>query len=86
MSSTYRLTTGQPALIDLTTVYQDKPTRLHTRGIYSLQSDVLMYCIAAPGVPRPTRFATTKGDGYTLVVLKRIARERRQTDGVASRE
>src|SRR5262249_43012999 len=71
-SSSYTLTAARPALIDLTTVSQDNPTRLHTRGIYSLQGDVLTYCIAAPGRPRPTELATTKGDGHVLVVLKRI--------------
>jgi hypothetical protein len=85
-SSTYTLTAARPTLIDLTTVAQDNPTRLHTRGIYSLRGDVLMYCIAAPGRPRPTEFATTKGGGHTLVVLKRIALERRQADGVANRQ
>ena len=85
-SSTYTLTAARPALIDLTTVSQDSPTRLYTKGIYLLQGDVLRYCIAAPGRPRPTEFATTKGDGYTLVVLKRIAVERRQAEEVASRE
>jgi uncharacterized protein (TIGR03067 family) len=72
-SSTYRLTAEQPARIDLTTVSQDDPAGLHTSGIYSLQGDVLTYCIAAPGQPRPAEFATTKGDGCTLVVLKRLA-------------
>jgi hypothetical protein len=85
-SSTYTLTAARPALIDLTTVSQDNSTPLYTSGIYLLQGDVLRYCIAAPGRPRPTEFTTTKGDGYTLVVLKRIAVERRQADGVASRE
>ena len=85
-SSTYTLTAARPTLIDLTTVSQDNPTRLHTKGICSLQGDVLMYCIAEADRPRPTEFATTKGDGYTLVVLKRIGLERRQADGVASRE
>jgi uncharacterized protein (TIGR03067 family) len=72
-TSTYTLTAGRPTLIDLTTVFPDNATRLHTSGIYSLQGDVLMYCIAAPGCPRPTEFATTAGDGRTLVVLKRVA-------------
>jgi uncharacterized protein (TIGR03067 family) len=80
-SSTYTLTAGQPALIDLTTLSQDNPAALYTGGIYSLQGDVLRYCVAAPGRPRPSEFATTKGDGYTLVVLKRIAMERRQAEG-----
>src|SRR6516165_585480 len=77
-SSTYTLTAARPALIDLTTVSPDNPT-LHTRGIYSLQGDVLTYCIAAPGRPRPAEFATAKGDGHTLVVLKRLPLE--QTAG-----
>ena len=83
-SSTYRLTAAQPALIDLTTVDQDKPAALHTRGIYAIRGDVLTYCIAAPGWPRPAEFTTAKGDGHTLVVLKRLPLE--QTAGGASRE
>ena len=77
-SSTYTLTAARPALIDVTTVTQDNPTRLDTRGIYSLQGDVLMYCIAAQGRPRPTKFVTRKGDGQTLDVLKRLALDLRQ--------
>jgi hypothetical protein len=46
---------------------------LHTQGICSLHDEVLVYCVAAPGLPRPIEFTTTKGDGRTLVVLKRIA-------------
>src|SRR5262245_15287505 len=69
--STYKLAAAQPALIDLTTVYQNKATRPLTRGIYSLQSGVLTYCISAPGRPRPADFTATKGDGHTLVVLRR---------------
>ena len=76
-SSTYALTAGRPARIDLTTVSQDNPTGLYTQGIYLLQGDVLRYCIAAPGRPRPAEFATAKGDGHTLVVLKRVASEPR---------
>jgi len=70
-ASTYTLTAARPSRIDLTTVSQDNPTRLHTEGICSLQGDVLMYCIAAPGRARPTEFATTKEDGQTLVILQR---------------
>jgi uncharacterized protein (TIGR03067 family) len=72
--STYRLAAAQPALIDLTTIYQNEATRLLTRGIYSVQDDVLTYCISAPGRPRPADFTTTKRDGHTLVVLKRSRR------------
>jgi uncharacterized protein (TIGR03067 family) len=72
-SSTFKLTTsGWPGRIDLQTVYQDGLNPVHTTGIYSLQDDVLTYCIAAPGGLKPTKFATEKGDGYTLVVLRRI--------------
>ena len=85
-SSTYTLTATRPALIDVTTVQQDHPTRLHTKGICSLQGDVLTYCIAAPGRPRPAALASAKGDGNTLVVLKRTAPVRRQADGVANGE
>jgi uncharacterized protein (TIGR03067 family) len=60
-SSTYTLTAARPAQIDLTTAYQNDPTRLHTRGIYSLRGNVLTYCIAVPGGPRPAEFATKKG-------------------------
>jgi uncharacterized protein (TIGR03067 family) len=76
-SSTYTLAAGQPARIDLTTVYQGDPTRLHTKGIYWLRDDVLTYCVAAPDRPRPAAFATAQGDGHTLVVLKRVAPEPR---------
>jgi uncharacterized protein (TIGR03067 family) len=72
-SSTYLLTAARPMRIDLTTVSADKATRLHTKGICSLEGDVLTYCIAPPGRPRPAAFATTKADGQTLVVLKRVA-------------
>ena len=70
-SSTYALTPGQPARIDLTTAYQGDPTRVETKGIYLLQGDQLTYCVAALGLPRPGEFATEKGDGRTLVVLRR---------------
>src|SRR4051812_29627697 len=73
-SSTFTLTAGNPRLIDLTTISQDQPTPLHTLGIYSLDGDVLCYCVAPPGRPRPAEFATKKGDGHTLVVLKRVPR------------
>jgi hypothetical protein len=71
-ASTYKVLPGQPAGIDLTTVYEGKPPALHTKAIYSLRGDVLTYCIAPPGQPRPSAFATTKGDGLTLVVLRRL--------------
>jgi hypothetical protein len=47
------------------------PTPLHTKAIYLLAGDTLTYCVAAPGQPRPTAFATSPGDGRTHVVLQR---------------
>ena len=72
-TSTFTLTAGKPALIDLKTVYQGDKSVLLTKGIYAIEGDVLTYCIAGPGQQRPTEFATKKGDGRTLVVLKRFS-------------
>ena len=73
-SSVYTLAAGQPARIDLTTAYEGDPVRLRTAGIYSLRGDVLRYSVAAPGRPRPTDFTTRRGDGRTVVVLRRAGR------------
>jgi hypothetical protein len=54
-------------------VYEKDPTPVYTKGVYELRADSLKYCIAIPGRPRPLSLATTKGDGHTLVVLKRVA-------------
>ena len=75
-TSTFRLSAGQPELIDLTTVYQDNSSPLHTHGIYEINGGALRYCIAAPGLPRPMAFATKAGDGCTLVVLRHVGRPR----------
>src|SRR6266481_5773016 len=83
-SSTFTVTPSQPALIDLTTIFEDRPPPLYTKGIYSIYGDVLTYCVASPDQPRPSEFATRKGDGYTLAVLKRVRHETRQSGaGVA---
>ena len=87
--------TEQPGSIDLTTVNGD-PSQLasvsvpsgplHTKAIYKIQGDRLIYCVAPPGQPRPTGFVTKKGDGYTLVSLKRqIIGTGRDTSPVSSR-
>ena|SRR5947207_2439544 len=55
-----------------TMVQQSDNITLHTKGIYSITGDVLTYCIAAPGLPRPTEATTGKWGGYTFVVLKRV--------------
>jgi uncharacterized protein (TIGR03067 family) len=71
--STFVLIAGRPSAVDLTTNYQGGAVPLHTKAIYDLQGDTLTYCIVAPDLPRPTRFATAPGDGRTLVVLERAA-------------
>jgi uncharacterized protein (TIGR03067 family) len=73
LNSTFTVAATQPAQIDLTTLSPGSSNPLHTYGIYSVQGDVLTYCVAAPDQPRPTGFATRKGDRHTLAVLKRIA-------------
>ena len=70
-SSTFVFTAAQG--MDLTTTFEGKAEHLHTLAIWRLEGDVLTYCVAEPGRPRPTEFATSKGDGRTLVVLKRLA-------------
>jgi hypothetical protein len=72
-SSTYTLPAGEPGRIDLTTVYEGDPTPLRTQGVYTVRGDVLRYSVAAPGRPRPTDFTSARGDGRTVVVLKRFA-------------
>ncbi len=69
--STYAVPIDPPRLINLTTVVAGDQSTLRTKAIYSIADDVLTYCIAGPGLPRPTEFAAEKGDGRTLVVLKR---------------
>jgi uncharacterized protein (TIGR03067 family) len=97
-SSTYTLPTDQPGWIDLTTVYEGESDRfrepallevvqgvkgpLHTAAIFAIEGDRLTYCVAAPDQPRPTEFVTRKGDGYTLVSLKRHATNSRIWSGV----
>ena len=76
-TSTFKLAAAQPRLIDLTTIDQGNPTPVHTTGIYELDGDVLTYCVAPPGHSRPAEFATKSGDGFTLVVLKRVSPENR---------
>ena len=70
-SSPYALPTDHPGWINLTTVYEGTPDPLHTMAIFGIDGDCLRYCVAAPGQPRPTEFVTKKGDGNTLVSLKR---------------
>jgi uncharacterized protein (TIGR03067 family) len=49
----------------------DEKTKL---GIYELDGDTFKYCIAPPGKPRPTEFASKPGSGHSLIVSKREKR------------
>ncbi len=59
-----------PSEIDMEVAENDGNIRIAT-GIYLLNEDVFKYCIALPGQPRPKAFAVQRGDGHTLVVMKR---------------
>ena len=69
--STFKLINAELSQINLATIYEDGRPALFTKAIYELQGNHLVYCVAAPGLARPTAFATKQGDGCTLVVLKR---------------
>src|SRR3954463_6414348 len=70
--SVFELAGSQHTRIDLTTASVERPGVLRTEGVYDLAGDALTYCVAAPGRPRPRSFATAKGDGNTLVTLRRV--------------
>jgi len=59
--------------MNLTTTYQGRSSPLHTYAIYGVEGKILTYCVAAPDHERPTTFTTSRGDGRTLVVLKRTS-------------
>jgi uncharacterized protein (TIGR03067 family) len=41
------------------------------KGIYKLDGDILISCVAEPGKDRPSEFASKAGSGQTLRVFKR---------------
>jgi uncharacterized protein (TIGR03067 family) len=43
------------------------------RGIYELDGDRLKICMAQPKQKRPTEFASKKGTGQQLLILKRMS-------------
>lgn len=43
------------------------------QGIVRLEGDKLVYCVAAPGKPRPSQFAVTAGSRHELVTLERFS-------------
>lgn len=40
-------------------------------GIYTFEDDRLVICVADPGKPRPTAFASEPGDGLSLMTFRR---------------
>lgn len=44
----------------------------HVLGIYKLDGDTLMICMAGPAQPRPKEFKAEKGSGLSLRVFKRV--------------
>jgi hypothetical protein len=70
-SSTFRRAPGKPARLDLTTMHHGISQPVFTHAIYTRRGDVLHYCVAPPGKPRPTAFVTQHGDQRTLVTLRR---------------
>ncbi len=41
------------------------------QGIYEFDGDIVKFCVAAPGKPRPAEFASTPGDGRAFTTWKR---------------
>lgn len=41
-------------------------------GIYRLTDDLVRFCFAAPGAPRPGRFDTTRGDGTMSTEWRKV--------------
>lgn len=69
----FKLTHQTPVRIDLATTYEGDPAVLTTRGICTVNADgTLTYCITNPGQPRPPDFETRRGDGRTVVTLRRF--------------
>jgi uncharacterized protein (TIGR03067 family) len=59
----------RPPVVEMTSVEGETTTR--AAGIYDLVGDRLRCCMAAPGMPAPTRFETAPGSGYQLTVWRR---------------
>jgi len=45
-------------------------------GIYEIKGEELTVCVAKPGSPRPTEFASKAGSGHVLFVLKKAKPEK----------
>jgi uncharacterized protein (TIGR03067 family) len=72
-TSTFKVLDGAHMRLDMSTVNHHDKSELYTRAIYEFSGEHLIYCVGAPGQPRPTSFSTSAGDGNTRVVLKRKA-------------
>jgi uncharacterized protein (TIGR03067 family) len=40
-------------------------------GIYEFEGDLVKFCVAAPGAPRPTQFHSPNGAGLTYTTWRR---------------
>lgn len=73
---------AQPARISIH--FLDGPEQGHTcEGLFELGDDTVRFCLALPGAPCPTGFATSAGSGHVLEVLRRSDASRPQ--GVTGR-
>jgi uncharacterized protein (TIGR03067 family) len=59
-----------PAEIDFTHESGSEKGQTH-KGIYKVEGTTATFCYAEAGKDRPTEFASTKGSGTRLLVLKR---------------
>jgi uncharacterized protein (TIGR03067 family) len=41
------------------------------QGVYEFEGEILKFCVAPPGKPRPSEFASSRGDGRSFTTWKR---------------
>jgi uncharacterized protein (TIGR03067 family) len=63
--------TKEPKAIDATITEGDDQGKT-TLGIYEIGDDERKVCYAKPGMDRPTEFSSPAGNGWVLLILKRI--------------
>jgi uncharacterized protein (TIGR03067 family) len=64
-------TTTTPKQVD----YRHAGTGKDVRGIYLVEGDVLVECVAPPGADRPKSFTSVKGSGHALTMYKRVKKK-----------